>query len=203
VAIIININKGMRYMNYIEQIKNYIPYNDQETKDKDLMLDYINRFDNILLRDNKMAHMTSSSWVVNKDRSKILLVHHNIYNSWAWTGGHADGCDNLLEVAIREAKEETGINNIKPIINEIFSLEILCVNGHIKNSEYVPSHLHLNLTYLLEADETEELIIKEDENSGVKWFSLETGLKSINEKWMIENIYKKLNNKLQKGAYNE
>ena len=190
-------------MNYIEQIKKYNPDNDQEIKDRNFILKCIQNNDNVLFRDNNIAHMTSSSWIVNKDRTKILLVHHNIYNSWSWTGGHADGCSDLLEVAIREAKEETGLNCIIPIMNNIFSLEVLCVNGHIKNKEYVSSHLHLNLTYLLEADDTEELIIKEDENSDVKWFTLSDGLDSINEEWMIENIYKKINKKLQKGVHNE
>ena len=149
-------------MNYKEQINSYIPYNQQEEKDKEIMLKYIDMFDNILTRDNEFGHFTASAWVVNKEKTKVLMIYHNIYNSWAWTGGHADGDTDLLYTAIREVKEETGITNVKPIMNDIFSLEIIGINGHQKRGKYVSSHVHLNLTYLLEADENDKLFIKED-----------------------------------------
>lgn len=183
-------------MNYKEQLERYIPYNDQEEKDKQIMLKAINMFDNILTRDNEFCHFTASSWVVNKERTKVLMIYHNIYESWSWTGGHADGDCDLLYTAIREVKEETGIINVKPIINDIFSLEIIGVSGHQKRGKYVASHVHLNLTYLLEADENDELFIKEDENSGVKWIELDKVKDVSNEKWIIDNVYNKLNEKL-------
>ncbi len=84
------------------------------------------------------------------------MIYHNIYKSWAWTGGHADGESDLLNTAIRELKEETGVENVKVLNDGIFSLEIICVNGHIKRGKYVSSHVHLNLSYLLEVDEKEQ-----------------------------------------------
>lgn len=183
-------------MNYKEQLESYVPYNEQEEKDKSIMLKYIDMFDNILTRDNEFGHFTASAWVVNKERTKVLMIYHNIYNSWAWTGGHADGDTDLLYTAIREVKEETGITNVKPIINDIFSLEIIGINGHQKRGKYVSSHVHLNLTYLLEADENDRLFIKEDENSDVKWIELDSVKDVSNEKWLIENVYNKLNTKL-------
>lgn len=114
------------------------------------------------------------------------------------TGGHADGESDLLGTAIRELKEETGVENVKVLNEDIFSLEIICVNGHIKRGKYVSSHVHLNLAYLLEVDENETLKIKEDENSGVKWVNIEDVEKVSNEKWIVENVYKKLNEKIRK-----
>ena len=96
----------------------------------------------MLVRENEIAHMTSSGFIVNKDRTKVLMIHHNIYNSWGWTGGHADGDSDLIAVAIKEAKEETGIKNANPITNDICSIDILPVNSHIKKGKYVASHLH-------------------------------------------------------------
>lgn len=75
---------------------------------------------------------------------------------------------------------------------DIFSLETLTVNGHMKKGIWVPSHLHFNLTYLAEADESEELIVQEDENSAVQWWTYEEALKASTEPWMVERVYKKL-----------
>ena len=173
------------------EIEEYKPYNEQEEQDKKVILKYIDTFDDVLTRNNEFGHFTASSWVLNKDRTKVLMIYHNIYKSWAWTGGHSDGDSNLLNVAIREVKEETGVKDVKPISDDIFSLEIICVNGHVKRGKYVSSHVHLNITYLLEADEDEELKIKEDENSGVRWVDIDKAVELSNEAWM-KGIYKKL-----------
>ena len=150
--------------NLIRQIENYPPSNEQEEKDKALILGWISNNENAFSRENTVAHITASAWVVNKDRSKVLMVYHNIYNSWSWMGGHADGETDLLSVAIREVKEEAGISNVRPVSEEIFSLESLTVDGHVKKGNYVSSHLHLNITYLLEADSEEQVSVKADEN---------------------------------------
>ena len=107
-----------------------------------------------------------------------------------------DGETDLLSVAIREVKEEAGISNVRPVSEEIFSLESLTVDGHVKKGNYVSSHLHLNITYLLEADSEEQVSVKADENSGVMWFSLEDALEKSTEPWFVEHIYSKLIKKM-------
>ena len=184
-------------MNLQQQIEQYVPYNEQEEKDKEVMLHLLKECGDIFTRENRTAHFTASSWLLNKTHDKVLLIYHNIYHSWAWTGGHADGERDLLSVAKREAMEETGVKDIREVTGDIFSLEVLTVDGHEKRGAYVSSHLHLNVTYLLEADEEEVLRVKPDENSGVKWFSLEEAIKASSEPWMIERIYRKLNAKLK------
>lgn len=144
--------------NLIRQIENYPPFNEQEEKDKALILGWIRNNENAFSRENTVAHITASAWVVNKDRSKVLMVYHNIYNSWSWLGGHAD--------------------------------------GHVKKGNYVSSHLHLNITYLLEADSEEQVSVKADENSGVMWFSPEDALEKSTELWFVEHIYSKLIKKM-------
>lgn len=181
------------------QLDCYDPFNEQEDTDRDAIMDHLDAscYDPYT-RDDLIAHMTASAWIVNKARTKVLMVYHNLYNSWSWTGGHADGEYNLLTVALKEAREETGVEHIHPITEEIFSVECLTVDGHEKNGKYVPSHLHLNITYLLEADEKDTLHVCEGENSGVKWFTLEEALNASSEPWFVERIYKKLNAKLAK-----
>ena len=125
--------------NLIRQIENYPPFNEQEEKDKALILGWIRNNENAFSRENTVAHITASAWVVNKDRSKVLMVYHNIYNSWSWLGGHADEETDLLSVAIREVKEEAGISNVRPVSEEIFSLESLTVDGHVKKETMCPA----------------------------------------------------------------
>ena len=183
-------------MKIVEEIEKYRPCNEQEQRDKAVILAFLENNEDAFLRSNLLAHMTASSWIVNPERTKTLMVYHNIYDSWSWTGGHADGETDLLSVALREAREETGIAHVRPVSPEIFSLEVLTVDGHEKRGAYVPSHLHMNVTYLLEAEESDTLHICREENSGVAWFTLEEALKASTEPWFVERIYKKLNNKL-------
>ena len=186
--------------NLKENINNFVPYNEQEEVEKNIMLKFINDFDDVLTRENVYGHFTSSAFVLNKERTKILMVYHKIYNSWAWTGGHSDGDNNLLYVAMKEAKEETGIKNVKPILNDIYSLELISVRGHIKKGKYVASHTHFNVTYLLEADENEEIHIKEDENIGVKWVPIDEILDATSETWVRDRVYSKIINKMKKDG---
>ena len=164
------------------------------------MLNYIDDFEDTLTRQNQYGHFTSSAFILNKERTKILMIYHNIYKSWAWVGGHSDGDNDLLYVAMKEAKEETGIKNVLPISKDIYSLEIINVNGHEKREKYVGSHLHLNVTYLLEADENEEIHIKEDENSGVKWIPINKILEASSESWVRDRVYAKIINKMKKDG---
>ena len=185
-------------MDYIKSIEIYNPFNEQEIQDKKVILNYIKQFGyNVLLRDNEIAHITSSGFIMNSALDKVLLVHHNIRNVWSWTGGHADGDEDLLYVSIKEAKEETGIIDIHPLLDKIASIDILPVYGHFKNSNYVNAHLHLSIAYILIADEKNELRICSEENSGVEWFSIK---KFTNEYFDKNDVY--LYNKLISFAQN-
>ncbi|MTI49137.1 NUDIX domain-containing protein [Sporosalibacterium faouarense] len=179
-------------MNFKEAISKYQPINKQEISDKKIILEYISLFyDNILTRDNQIVHMTSSGLILNKSLDKILMIHHNIYNTWTWTGGHADGDSNMLKVAIKEAKEETGISKVTPLINDIVSIDIIPVYGHVKRGNYVSSHLHMNVSYALLADESEELVVNEEETSNVGWIKVNSLDKYSSEPYLIE-IYNKI-----------
>ena len=184
-------------MEIYEQIKAYRPWNEQERQDQVLILEFLRKNSDAFYRTNLLAHMTASAWVVNPQRSKVLMVYHRLYDSWSWAGGHADGEEDLLAVALREVREETGVQRLRPVTEEIYSLEVLTVDGHEKHGRYVPSHLHLNVTYLLEAEEDQPLRVCEAENSGVAWFSLADALSASTEPWFVERIYNKLNEKLK------
>lgn len=175
-----------------EALLTYRPVCEQEEEDRLVMLRFLRANPDCLTRDNPVAHFTASSWIVNPSADKVLMVYHNIYQSWSWTGGHADGEEDLLSVALREAQEETGLCTVRPLKEEPVSLEIITVDGHEKRGAYVPSHLHLNLTFLLTAEETQPLLVKSDENSGVDWIPVSMLENRVSEPWMMARIYEKL-----------
>ena len=172
-------------------VGNFVPFNAQEEEDKRTIINQLNVFDDVLTRKNVVCHFTSSTFIVNKEKTKALMVHHNIFNSWAFTGGHNDGCDDCLVVAKKEAKEETDINNLEYISDDIFTLEIIPIKAHYRRGEYVSSHIHFNVTFLAKADENEKIHYCEGENSAVKWIDLDKILSNISEKDMIP-IYQKI-----------
>lgn len=180
----------------IEALKRYVSYNEQEARDREVLLSLLESGQELWTRDNPVAHITASAWVTNRSHDKILMAYHKIYQSWSWLGGHADGDRDLLYVAQKEAMEESGVTVVTPVDTDIFSIEILTVDGHEKKGSYVASHLHLNITYLLEADEEEVLHIREEENTGVAWFTLDTCVDASSEPWMRDRIYQKLVEKL-------
>ena len=176
----------------LKQIEAYKPCNEQEEKDRELLIQWIRSGMDIVTRANETAHLTASAWVVSPDRKQVLMAYHNIYNSWAWLGGHADGEGNLQKVAIREVEEESGLSQVTLLQEAPVSLEILTVDGHWKRGMYVSSHLHLNVTYLMEADPRKPIRKKPDENSAVAWIPVEEIGEKSTEPWFVEHIYSKL-----------
>ena len=187
-------------MTLLEQLRAYRPWNQQEARDRDEMVRRLASGEALYTRDNPSAHLTASAWVVRPGRDRVLMAHHNLYRSWAWLGGHADGDRDLLFTAVREVREESGLIRVRPVSEDIFSLEILSVAGHEKNGAYVSSHLHLNVTYLLEADPAEPVRCRAGENSRVGWFTPEGAVEASTEPWFRERIYQKLNEKLTAPA---
>ena len=121
----------------IGKMLEYRPWNEQEAMDRDEIIRQIRLFPDIFTRENHNAHITASAWITDPSRTKLLMVYHNIYDSWSWVGGHADGETNLLAVALRETREETGVKTVRPLSEDIFSLEILTVDGHEKRGSLI------------------------------------------------------------------
>lgn len=183
-------------MELMDALNRFRPCNEQEETDKNQILSLLSGGQDLYTRDNTVAHLTASSWVVSPDRKQVLLIYHNLYRSWAWMGGHADGDRDLCRVALRETREESGLQDLTLVSPDIFSLESLTVDGHEKRGKFVSSHLHLNVTYLLEADPRQPIRIKPDENSGVAWFPVEEVAGKVSEPWMMQRIYSKLMKKV-------
>lgn len=182
-------------MSLKEQIQNYMPYDEQEERDKTQFLNFIDKFDDVLTRDNIIGHFTASAFIINKSRNKMVVVHHNINDAWIHPGGHADGDENLLSVAVKEAKEETALD-IKVLDSNIFAIWSGPVKGHIKSGKYVSSHLHFDVIYLMEADDSIPLIFNKDESNGIKWITFDEA-QSASAWYLVRPIHKKLIKKLK------
>lgn len=177
---------------WAEIIVRFSPRDGREEREKAMILELAAQYgDGILSRESDFAHMTASSIIVSPDRKRTLMAFHKIYNSWAWTGGHADGESDFEAIARREAQEETGIMNLRRLGDGPASLEILPVWAHIKRGKHVGSHLHLNVSYLFEADESLPLRIAQDENSAVGWIEVDKLCQFVSEPPMIP-IYERL-----------
>ena len=116
-------------------------------------------------RTHLPGHITGSAWIVNSSKTKALLVHHAKLNKWVQPGGHADGEENVLNVALREAEEETGLKSIKPT-PAIFDLDIHTIPAR----KDFPQHLHYDIRFLVEGDESENILVSH-ESYDVKWIS--------------------------------
>ena len=177
---------------WADEIVRFTPKDGREVREREMILSLIAcDGDAVLSRKNDFAHMTASSIIVSRDRKRTLMAYHKIYNSWAWTGGHADGESDFEAIARREAQEETGISGLVRLGDGAASVEILPVWAHVKRGQHVGSHLHLNVSYLFEADDALPLRVAEDENSAVGWIEVDKLEEYVSEPPMLP-VYKKL-----------
>jgi len=114
------------------------------------------------------GHLTGSAWVVDPARTRVVLTHHRKLDRWLQLGGHADGETELRGVALREAREESGLTRLRALESEVFD-----VDAHrIPARGPVPEHWHFDLRFLIEADPAEPLVVS-DESHAVAWVPLD------------------------------
>ena len=118
-------------------------------------------------RDHLPGHITGSSWIVNQSGSYVLLVHHVKLNKWLQPGGHADGDENIMDVALREAQEETGLKTLSLITEEIFDVDIHPIPARAD----FPQHLHFDVRYIFQANQSEAIQVSAESHQ-VEWFEL-------------------------------
>jgi 8-oxo-dGTP pyrophosphatase MutT (NUDIX family) len=146
-------------------LDNYIPYNTLECEYKKKIIHFIKKNSNCFDRSNIIGHITSSAWLINHSRNKVLLMHHKKLNEWLQFGGHADGESDLLSVAIKETREESGIFNVIPIMKNIFDLDI----HYTPEYKNISEHIHYDIRFLLQVVDNSEPK-KNHESLRLKWF---------------------------------
>ena len=158
----------MKKSDLIELLGKYKPDDENEKKYKEQILDFLNENDVFLGKKNQIGHITGSSWIVNYDKTKALLTHHRKLDKWIQLGGHTEEDETILETAMREAQEESGLNSVKCLSEEIFDISIHKFSTILD----VPEHFHYDIRFLFEADCDEKIIVS-NESKDVKWVSLD------------------------------
>lgn len=152
----------------LRQLLNYAPFNDDEGKMYAALTQFVREYPHCFERSCPPGHITGSAWIVDKDYTHVLLTHHRKLDRWLQLGGHADGECDILGVAMREAREESGIEGITPLTGNIYDLDIHPIPS--RGSE--PQHLHYDVRYLLMADKETPLIIS-SESKNLAWVPLD------------------------------
>lgn len=131
------------------------------------ILRFVEAHEDAFLRSCLTGHLTGSAWILSPDRTRTLLTHHRKLDKWLQLGGHADGQTDLREVALREAREESGLTRLRLLDQAVFDVD----RHRIPERKGVPEHWHLDLRFLVEADPAEPLVIS-DESHDLAWVSL-------------------------------
>lgn len=179
-----------------KQLLAYQPEDEAEAESKAEFLQQWELKKEVLLQRSEQGHVTVSAMILNPSLDAMLMVYHNIYQSLSWTGGHADGAEDLLQKAAEEAREETGILQLTAVSSAILSIDILPVKAHCKKGQPVAAHVHYNVAYGFLASDNQPLRIKPDENSQVRWVALKDWQQQCSEPHMIP-VYEKMIKRIQ------
>lgn len=156
----------MKRKKLLDLLHDYYPFYEEEKKFKQQMLEFIQKYENCFERSLEVGHITASVWLLNKDQTKALLMHHAKLNNWFQLGGHCDGDPDVLAVALKEAQEESGITNIVPVTGDIFDIDIHLIPAH-KN---IPAHYHYDIRFLMRVASDEE-VVQNSESKELRWIS--------------------------------
>lgn len=152
----------------LDLLENHSPTDENELKMRNETIEFVKTKEDCFKRELLIGHVTGSAWIVNDARTHVLMMHHRKLNQWFQPGGHCDGDPDVLNVALKEANEETGLENLKVVNGEIYDVDV----HQIPERKGVPAHYHYDVRFLIEADMNEQLIVTEESND-LAWVSLE------------------------------
>lgn len=131
------------------------------------------------------GHVTGSAWIVDGSGTQVLLTHHRKLDAWLQLGGHADGDPDVLAVALKEAREESGLHDFEPESGGIFDLDI----HPIPAREDAPRHLHYDVRYVLHASGSVDYIVSE-ESHDLRWVALDEVAALTRDESMLRMVRK-------------
>ncbi len=172
----------------LESLSNYSTEYPAEKERCDRFMDFVEQNPQCFSRSLTIGHVTASCWLLSLDRKKVLLTQHKKLNKWLQLGGHCDGESNTALAAIKEAKEESGIEKIALIKPDFFDIDI----HSIPERKGEPAHFHYDLRYVLGVQNSNEYSLS-DESHSLQWvafeelenYTQEESVLRLNRKWMV------------------
>ena len=169
------------------QLQNYTSIFAEEELYKSQILNFLDSAQLPYHRINDVGHFTASGFLLNSDRTKFLLMHHKKLDQWFQPGGHCDGSSDLLQVAIRETIEESGIAEIAPIILDIYDIDVHLIPANAKEKE----HYHYDIRFLLKTAGNDTFNQNEESNE-LRWIDIKDYANSdVEFNHSIERMVKK------------
>ena len=156
----------MKRQKLLQSLKSYNPSDYKEQKYKKEIISFVEKHSDCFERTLLIGHITASAWLLNKDETKALMLHHTKLDRWFQLGGHCDGDSDTLAVSIKEAQEESGINSIEALSKEIFDIDVHLIPARPNE----PEHYHYDIRYLLKVT-SDEKVIQNRESKALRWIS--------------------------------
>ncbi len=179
----------------LDLLENYQTSFVEEIEFQKQMIDFITQNDDFALRSNVTGQLTGSAWVVNKERTKVLLIHHKKLNKWLQIGGHIEDTDqNIEETILREIKEESGLTTLKLLSSSIYDIDI----HTIPQKKEIAEHLHFDIRFIVEADENEALLPQNEEILAIQWYALNKVQNLAESTTSIDQSMKRMVDKMKK-----
>jgi 8-oxo-dGTP pyrophosphatase MutT (NUDIX family) len=166
-----SITKGtlMHRSSFINLLRAYHPSDAAEQAFVRDTIAFVEQHPDCFDRSQTSGHITGSAWLLHKDMTKALLMHHTKLDRWFQLGGHCDGDADVLAVAVKEAQEESGIQTIVPVSTDIFDVDVHL----IPENKGLPAHYHYDIRFLLRVASDED-VVQNRESKELRWIGKNT-----------------------------
>ena len=163
----------------------YSPTDFYEIASKRVMVEFVEQNKHCFERSLECGHITASAWLLNKNKTHALLMHHAKLNAWFQLGGHCDGESDVLAVAIKEAQEESGIMAIEPLSRVIFDIDVHRIPTNSKEKE----HYHYDVRFLLRVTSDEDVVCSH-ESKELRWIGKDMSALPTNSTSVVRMFHK-------------
>lgn len=154
---------------FLPEIGRFVTTSERDVRNAIAVNNFVRLHEDAFGRNSNTGHITASAFILNSSRTAVLLTHHAKLNCWLQVGGHCDGERDPKAVALKEAREETGLSSLAFLSNDVFDIDIHEIPSNAKDQ----GHFHFDIRYLMGADESEPLQIT-PESKDLRWIPLNT-----------------------------
>lgn len=158
----------MHRRDLLEKLQRHRAIDERERASLERIMGFVGTHANCFDRSLSIGHITGSAWLLDLTGERALLTHHRKLGMWLQLGGHADGEADVLAVALREAREESGLTLIEPVHADVFDVDV----HDIPARPGEPAHVHYDVRFLLRTVEDTAVQVS-DESLDLAWVTVE------------------------------